>query len=280
MPVSAKSKLLQRQWKWAELNGLVPDSRGYLPALDSNLLRPLSAPTKSAFTRGSGSELLDSPMRPAKMKALHSSSALAVNFFDIWVANETTPLQRALSIDDRIVGILFEKQFPTGLTGNPPNLDVVLELEGGFTIAIESKFSEWLVPKAKSKEAFKAKYFGTDGGLWAEKELMASQRLAQRIYDSDSPFRYLDAPQLLKHALGLATQVGRQFSLWYLYLDCPGREAELHTAEIDLFARAVGEELSFRALTYQDVLSALRRESQVDRDYLDYLGVRYCGSSV
>ena len=87
---------------------------------------------------------MDGRTRPAKMKALHSSSALAVNFFDLWTGRDPDPLKKALNLDKEILDIQFERQYPTGLAGNPPNLDVALDLEGGLTLAIESKFSEWL----------------------------------------------------------------------------------------------------------------------------------------
>lgn len=273
--MSSRSKLVEWQRAWALASGLDPDHKGYLKEIDSNLIQPMSAVTKSAFDQGSGSELLDGPTRPAKMKALHSSSALAVNFFDTWVTRDRSPLQRALKVDTPIQSLSFEKQFPTGLMGNPPNLDVTLELEGGFTIAIESKFSEWLTPKPTSKEAFKSKYFSTENGLWAGQGLVASEELANSIYRGDTRFRYLDAPQLLKHALGLVTQLGRQFSLWYVYLQWPGQEAEVHSAEVDLFTQFVGDELGFKALKYQEIATALRNDSQVERVYIDYLENRY-----
>jgi hypothetical protein len=53
-----------------------------------NLFQALNESTRKAFEQGSGSELQDTASRPAKIKALHSSSALAVNFFDRWVIND------------------------------------------------------------------------------------------------------------------------------------------------------------------------------------------------
>jgi hypothetical protein len=209
------------------------------------------------------------------MKALHSSSALAVNFFDHWSDRDKRPLRDALGISDNILNIYFEKQYPTGLSGNPPNLDVAIELEDGVTIAIESKLSEWLTAKPRNKESFKPKYFSSDDGLWANGGLISSETLARRIHAGDVRFNYLDAPQLLKHALGLATQVGQRFCLWYVYLDWPGRESSLHANDIEQFSQLVGDELSFRALTYQEILVALRRQPDVDRDYLEYLEGRY-----
>ena len=231
--------------------------------------------TKSAFDSGSGSELQDTPSRPAKMKALHSSSALAVNVFDSWVEGDKTALQTALQLDTAITAISFETQYPTNLTGNPPNLDVTLELADGFTIGIESKFSEWLTPKSTSKEPLKSKYFPSGEGLWGQRGLPKSQLLAEQMNKGDVQFRYLDAAQLLKHALGMATQLGDRFSLYYIYLDWPGKESALHAEEIGQFADLVDPELEFRVITYQQLLSGFQGASGVDTDYLEYLCERY-----
>ena len=274
--MSSKSELLLHQRSWAESRGLEPDSRGYLTDVASNLLRPMHARTKSAFDSGSGSELQDTPSRPAKMKALHSSSALAVNVFDRWVDGDKVALQAALQLDTAISAISFEAQYPTNLTGNPPNLDVALELADGFTIGIESKFSEWLTPKSASKEPFKSKYFPSGESLWQQRGLPKSQQLAEQMNNSDVQFRYLDAAQLLKHALGMATQLGDRFSLFYMYLDWPGKESAVHIEEIDRFAGLVDSRLGFRVITYQELFSALRGQAGVDSEYLDYLRERYC----
>jgi hypothetical protein len=276
--MSSKTDLQQKQRAWALAHGLEPDDRGYLEEVASNLFQPISARTKVAFERGSGSELQDTPTRPAKMKALHSSSALAVNFFDFWVGRGASALQSALDFDGEIEKIAFEAQYPTGLAGNPPNLDVALELTGGFTVGIESKFSEWLSPKSKGKEPLKPKYFPPGSGLWSERGLPKSQELAGSMSRGETLFRYLDTAQLLKHALGLATQLGDKFSLYYVYLDWPGKESIVHSEEIGRFTGLVGEELGFVAITYQQLLSALREGRQVDLEYLSYLDSRYCSN--
>lgn len=99
------------------------------------------------------------------------------------------------------------------------------------------------MPKSAAKEWFKPKYFPDDRGLWAARGLHGCQRLAERIRAREKHFRYLDASQLLKHALGLAT-TGALFELYYLYYDVDGREAASHRAELATSGRP------FRA-TYQ-----------------------------
>jgi hypothetical protein len=87
-------------------------------------------------------------------------------------------------------------------------------------------------------------------------------------------FSYLDAPQLLKHALGLATQLGLRFDLLYVYFDWPGSESTKHQAEIARFSERVGSELRFRSFTYQDLFRRLDGMN-VEPKYLAYLRSRY-----
>ena len=73
----------------------------------------------------------------------------------------------------------------------------------------------------------------------------------------------------------MARHSGADFSLWYLYYDCPGRRSDAHKREIQTFANRVGEEIRFTALTYQEVYHHLQESDQPDTDYLDYLHRRY-----
>jgi len=154
---------------------------------------------------------------------------------------------------------------------------VTLELADGFVIGIESKFSEWLSPKPVNKDPFKSKYFPEGIRLWADRGLPASQELAEQMNSGAARFRYLDAAQLLKHALGMATQLGGQFSLYYMYLELPRKESNIHAEEVRQFASCVGAELGFKAITYQQLLSSLQHEREAGSEYLGYLRKRYCG---
>jgi hypothetical protein len=275
--VSIKSRLIQGQWRWASEAGLEPDARGYLPRYELNLFKPLNERSRLAFENGSGSELRDTPGHRAKMRAAHSSSALAVNVFDAWVDRDTRPLVRALGLEPVLVNVRFEAQFPTGLPGNPPNLDVALERADRFVIGVESKFTEWLTPKSASRPPFKAKYFPPGTGVWDRVGLTATQRLAESIQCKEITFRYLDAPQLVKHALGLATHLGRRFRLLYIYFDCPGSETAAHHSEINRFSERVRDEIGFQALSYQELFSRLEESAEIPPNYLDYLRCRYFG---
>jgi hypothetical protein len=272
---SILDSLKQRQVRWAESQGLRSDSAGYLPNIEDNLFCQMTTQSRSAFERGSGSELVDTKNRPAKMRALHSSSALAVNVFDAWGEHDTKPLTSVLGLGDEITSIAFEEQYPTGLRGIPPNIDVALTLRTGHIIGIESKFSEWLTAKPATTKPFKPAYFPEGAGLWRSKGLPDSQQLAELIHKGTEEFVYLNVAQLMKHALGMANNLGDRFSLFYVYYDWPGIESDAHHLEIQRFSQFVGTELRFKAFSYQEVCRLLVQDGTSDEGYLDYLRDRY-----
>lgn len=273
--MSTRTTILAQQQKWAIGRGLEPDSRGYLRTVEVNLFQPLSEAARNAFALGSGNELFDTASRPAKMRALHSSSALAVNFFDYWTVKDSRPLASALNLSDDIESIQFEGQFPTGLTGTPPNIDVVLRLSGDHIIGIESKFTEWLNRKPKNKVPFKSKYFDSGSLLWTSAGLPKCQEVAEALKDGLIIYSYLDAPQLLKHTLGMGSVIDGDWSLFYIYFDCPGRESNLHREELADFKTRVGDEIRFRAITYQELSRRLSSSMGNDAEYLRYIVSRY-----
>ncbi len=101
------------------------------------------------------------------------------------------------------------------------------------------------------------------------------EALARELYEDRHRFEYLDPGQLLKHALGLATQLGESFSLHYLYYASPGKRGEAHRREVEYFAGMVGTEIRFNSLTYQQLYSRIRASKQAEPEYVDYLGGRY-----
>ena len=215
------------------------------------------------------------------MSAYHSSAALAVNVFDYWESRNPDSLLRALRLEAEPVSMEFEAQFPTGLGGNPPNLDVAFRYDRGVVVGLESKFSEWLTPKPPNKELFKPKYFPESGGLWSARGLPACQALATEVHAGKVHFRYLDVAQLLKHALGLATQHEGKFGLNYVFYDWPGPESLAHSAEVERFQALVGNDFRFLWSSYQEVYKRLCQAiGQEHIAYTTYLGSRYFHDAV
>ena len=96
---SIKAAVLDGQRRWALQSVLHPDARGYLGDVAANLRAPMSARTLAAFENADGSELCDRGGTPAKMRALHSSSALAVNVFAYWEDRPSHPAQTTANIE-------------------------------------------------------------------------------------------------------------------------------------------------------------------------------------
>jgi hypothetical protein len=269
--------IVRRQRAWARSAGIPVDAASYLSCVQSNLHQTLSRSARAAFETTGAAEYLPQKRQAAKMRALHSSAALVVNVFDYWVERDARALLEALSLDSTLSGLRFEQPLSTGLPGQPPQPDVLLELGDGRVAAVESKFTEWLTPKRRGRPAFSDKYFAERAGLWATRGLPRCQALAADLHAGRVYYRYLDAAQLLKHALGLAAQYPGRCELFYIYFDFACAAAAPHLEDVERFAASVDASLRFKTLTYQSLYGSLSAGVPVSADagYLHYLGKRY-----
>ena len=274
MTQSPLSGVKDAQWRWAHNAGLHVNDQGYLPSVEQNIFDRLSDDVRDEFGRADGAELKDREHRPAKMRSLISSSALAVNVFQHWKLNDPAPIGRALGLPSAATKIAFEKRMRTGAGGTPPNLDVVIRTAEGGIVGVESKFTEWMTRKT-GQAASMAPYFRKPETLWGRAGLTECERLARDIKDGKKAYEHLDAPQLLKHILGLQNQKARPWALLYVWYDAEGEAGKVHRDELADFHSRVGAALTFRAISYQSVGKALSVEAQDSPDYLAYLKVRY-----
>lgn len=274
--MASRSLLLRRQRSWARQAGKTVDAAGYLPAVSDNLWQPFSVSAQADFAARGGGEFHDGSLHAARMRAVHSSTALAVNVFDYWNTADPAPLATALGLPAPIRRIVFEPHLPTGLTGNPANPDVLIDLGPRGLLAVECKFSEWLVPKRQRAGVFHERYFPPGRGAWQEAGLTACQSLADDMQAGREYFRYLDVRQLLKHALGLKAAGASSASLVYLYFDWPGPIQRAHEAELNRVAARLAPEAGFRSATYQSLLGRLSASGNpIESGYLSYLQSRY-----
>jgi hypothetical protein len=264
--------ILEHQRAWAKQRGLQTDAGGYTLTLEDNLFLPISRAARSEFGVGSGSEL-GTKQKRGKMQALHSSSALAYNVFEYWRDRPMSQLAAACGAPDNISSLCFERKFPTGLGGNPPNLDVTLTGSNSKLFAIESKFTELYLPHSAS--SFQDSYFRSQPGLWAQYGFTACQSLARAIAGGREVFKWLFPAQLLKHILGLAKDSHTNFTLFYLWYERPSDEAREHWAEIERFKRLLSDEVDFRSMTYNELFERLQNSAGIEAPYLTYLHERY-----
>jgi hypothetical protein len=260
---------------WATRNGYPLDPDGYCTNLDNNIFGGLSADARRDLAKGDGSELGKSDRR-GKIQALHSSSALACNWFDYWRRREIEPLSYAFGCSralSELVGL--EQKFSTTLGGIGPNLDVVLRCTDGALFAIESKFTEPYT-KATSKTFLKPKYFHDGRSLWAEAGLPGCQAVADSLRTGGHHFGVLDVAQLLKHMLALALSKS-PWSLCCLWFEVTGPVADRHRLELVAFASEIGGDSKlFAALTYQELFGRMvPLVGKQDSEYMAYLRDRY-----
>ena len=111
--------------------------------------------------------------------------------------------------------------------------------------------------------------------MWSALELPRCQALAEDLQAGRERLKYLNAPQLLKHALGLATSGLRTSALVYLYYDRPGKESVAHREELTRVVERLAPEFALHVATYQGLFAALAATPGLEREYLDYLAQRY-----
>jgi hypothetical protein len=260
------------QAQWALKAGKSLERPGYVKDLADNLiLRKLNLQTKYEFANADGSEL------DSKMRALVSSSALAVNFFDSWRDVPKELLTSALKLQEPITSLRFEykcdkEKYPVG--PRSPNLDLLLTLANGQRIGIESKFVEPYRNRGTGY-SLSPKYFPPGLGHWSNAGLLRAQSLANEIRGQ---WKYLDAPQLLKHMLGLRSEQPEAIvHLIYVWYDTDFDDAKAHRAEVEQFSNSIaGDIVRFSAISYQELFRSLRDSSpDSSPGWAAYLAERY-----
>ena len=265
-------QIVEQQRAWAKRHNLAvgPDDR--LQSVEQNCPW-FSSRMASAYDRAGGHELEPDEGRPPKFCSLYSSAALVCNMFGPF-EHDLARLARLLGCSEPVTGLHFECELKTVLRGTGPTPDLLLEASSTLAWAVESKFTEPFQQREKKDPEFAESYFKKGETLW--KGLTGCREMAEGIRDRDPElsFVYLDAPQLIKHALGLRRRYsGGQLIL--LRFDAGTEEDKNFAKEIDRFASHIDSDLAFRALTYQGLFAELRREPTTDPKHVPYLGDRY-----
>ena len=287
--MKAYEYILSKQIQWALNQGInLIGSRGrhgrpaYTTDLNQNLFEPIDPVIKKSIEIGDGGEINGSPNRPAKMQAVHSSSALGVNIFQYWqtidqihkIAAACGFCRRGNRISEKIV---FEDKYPINSSFRyPPNIDVVIHNSNSARykrFAIECKFSE--AYSNQGDHGLKRKYLDLED-VWGD--IPNLHELAEELCPNDSIFRYLHPAQLIKHILGLKKAFGKKgFRLLYLWYNVLGEEGAIHQQEVDKFIRvARSDDIKFHAMSYQDLISRIAIEHRAEHGkYIQYITERY-----
>ena len=105
--MSALKQILNRQRAWADSRGIELDPPDYTARLEDNLYSKLSERALEEYGGAAGQELVDSRgAKPAKMRALESSSALVLNVFEHLRLTNLKAIGAILNIaEPRLMGI-------------------------------------------------------------------------------------------------------------------------------------------------------------------------------
>ena len=249
--------------------GVDLDGKGYVQSPEQNLVRDVQMDYfEQDLREGNGKEL------QGKFLAAHSSTALAVNCFAWFRANDRL---RHLSILNKSGArdLRFERRFPIFRGGTAPNLDVRIDYDHEI-IAVESKLSEYF---QKTKPEFTEAY-----------ERLAPPRLSEsgwwEVYQESKKGEpsYLDRAQLLKHYFGLrkfqeTKQFSGQVTLLYLYWE-PTNASEIetcyrHRSELAEFEKSVANStVKFCSMSYPKLWNAWQAIPELD-EHVRHLRERY-----
>lgn len=219
------------------------NTNGYFLNNSENLLDGIDIDLyQDDLIRGSGNEL------KSKFNAVFSSSALAVNNFSIVKKH----LPKFTCFDySNFDEAQFERQFKTGLSGTPPNLDFSIENKD-VIIAFESKYLETTRKKeAKFADSYNKNKLDYLDDMWFD--------LIKKYKHSKL---YLDVAQLIKHSIGLINhkRQNTQQKIIFVYLYwTPDNFNEFpnftqHQKELAEFKKDINKskDLKFISLTYND----------------------------
>ncbi len=281
--------IVSKQIQWAtnkniQLIGSKGDKgrKAYTTVLNDNLFEPLEERTQNQFRQGNGNEITGSLDNPAKMQAVHSSSAIGVNIFQYWQRRGlTNAIAAACGFCNKgseyTTNIDFEDKYIINTNFIiPPNIDVVFHCKEGSPFnrfAIECKFSE--AYSSEKHDGLKDKYLNNPD-IWTE--LPSLHELALEINPMDNRYHHLHAAQLIKHILGLKAVSGKKdFKLMYLWYDALGKDGTDHRADIENFiAIAKKDGIHIHSMTYQELIVLLARDYRNEHpEYIRYITERY-----
>ncbi len=275
MNTPALKLILKNQESWARSRNLFLYTEGrwhgHTESLADNLLyKTLSTITVNEYASGQGNEL------KSHMRALCSSSALVVNLFEYWrQIQKIGTIAEYCGAGNEFTGMFFEKKHRIPHLGTP-NLDIEFIGEQGKPFAIEAKFTEPYRVTTQRNKTNLEKYL-TQDNVWYKNG--GCKKLANDIVKEEgklTSWKHLDAPQLVKHTLGLSCcyQPGG-FTLMYLWFDCATEESRELEREISIFKNMVRGEIDFRSMTYQTLFEKVRTSPYANDTYVQYLHERY-----
>jgi hypothetical protein len=239
----------------------IPNINGYVNAYNDNLIKNVEEEYfVNDLKNGSGNELDE------KFRALWSSSALVVNNFVPFVKNIDK-----LAFDNIIFEKAgFERKFPTGLGGTPPNIDFFME-KNDLVIGVESKYLEITT---ETKSEFKEDYFSI---RYLNNEFL---NIMEKYNNKKT---HLHIAQLLKHSIGLINykmKTAKNIILYYIYWTPLNWnefiEYNRHENELKIFSEEINSigKIKFVSIKYIDLWKTYENNN-ILKDHISIIRNRY-----
>lgn len=249
-------------------------SHGDVSSLEENLHEALTEPELAEFARGAGQET----RLGGHMSSVFSSSALFVNVLGFWRHRGLiADVAMALGSVRPESSLQYERRVRIYRWGTPAHLDGAIEGGDLAPIGIEAKYLE---PFRKQPDPALEAYLLPGREREAIWDGLARLRcVAEDLHAKRLVYDFLDAGQLVKHALGLTRSYGHLgFELTYLWFRFPDAAASDELAdEVDDFAARVAPDVRLRGVTYQELVARLPNAHEVPgyAAYRAYLAERY-----
>lgn len=250
----ARAALSARLRAQVGLQGLHPDgvhALRFADALVTSVGRDDAGWAHAQLARRAKGELRPTRSGAVPAHAAWSSAALVCSAFAPWRADPTTlPLAGLEGFCD----VRVEERLLIPHGGGTPNLDVALSFAGGL-VGVESKLTEHLAPRPVRPwpAAYRRPSMAAElEGGWAE----TFAALLERRYTP----RFLDVPQLVRHALSLRRVTAPQTHLALLFWEPADgddhSEIRAHRDEVAELLERVGPDMSPRlhAVSYAVLL--------------------------
>ena len=284
----SKEHIILKQLHWAKRNNIdlvgskiTRGRKTYTKTLNENLFEPLSKQTKKDIENGDGGELRGNDTSSPKMHALHSSSAIGVNFLQYWNKKSVSDLAYALGLCQKGNScpekIKFEQKYKINKSfGTSPNIDAVIINNENCkfkAFGIECKFTE---AYSSSHPGLKEKYITDIQDQW--KDIPELFKLGKSLCPNDNLYNHLHPAQLIKHILGMKKKYGKtKFKLLYLWYDAIGHEGSNHRKEIEAFSQIAKKDyINFSAISYQELIAKINANLYDGNEkYINYMMERY-----
>ena len=169
----------------------------------------------------------------ARLRQPESAAAMALNSFLVW---RDRPRDLRLGERSAFTELRFAARCPTGVRGTPPYLDLIAA-NGEALVTVTARGPDYL---AKKPSRLARAY----ADISLPESMRGWQALLQDLQSEPGRFRHVDAPALVKNAIGIfRTFPGHRATLLYLFWEPEPAEALVfrrHRAELQAILQQVG----------------------------------------